>query len=100
MELRFRIPWNISLNSLVWSMKKIAQFHGIKCFPQKKKIVCLDFSKGGVKLNCDVYIAVSTPVTVIFKASNPNSRKLRGKVLRCNEQQAGGFNIALILDKS
>ena len=36
-ELRFRIPWNISLNSLVWSMKKIPKFHGIKCFPQKKK---------------------------------------------------------------
>ena len=68
--------------------------------PQKKKIVCLDFSRGGLKLDCDVDIPVSTPVTVIFKAADPNSQKLRGKVLRCIKQKTGWYEVALILDES
>ena len=65
---------------------------------QKKKIICLDFSRGGLKLDCDRAIAVATSVTVIFKSANPGSQKLEGKVLRCLPQDNGWFQIALILD--
>ncbi|WP_057830031.1 PilZ domain-containing protein [Colwellia sp. TT2012] len=65
---------------------------------KKKKIVCLDFSRGGLKLDCDEAIAVSTAITVLFKAANPNSQKLEGKVLRCIKQENDWFEIALILE--
>lgn len=68
--------------------------------PQQKKIVCLDFSKGGLKLDCDVAIPISTSVTVIFRSANPNSQKLHGRILRCILQKNGWYEIALILDKS
>jgi hypothetical protein len=66
----------------------------------QKKIACLDFSRGGLKVDCDQAIPVTTPVTIIFKASNPNSQTLQGKVLRCIKQSNGWFEMALILDIS
>ncbi len=63
-----------------------------------KKIACLDFSRGGLKLDCDEALPVASPVTVIFKSADVNSQKLSGRVLRCTKQESGWFKVALILD--
>ncbi|TPH13348.1 PilZ domain-containing protein [Litorilituus lipolyticus] len=65
---------------------------------QQKKIACLDFSRGGLRLDCDQAIPLTTQVTVIFKAASANNQTLSGKVLRCVKQDSGWFEIALILD--
>ncbi|WP_114325017.1 PilZ domain-containing protein [Candidatus Colwellia aromaticivorans] len=67
---------------------------------KSKKIVCLDFSRGGLRLDCDVALPVQTAVTVIFKSASANNQKLYGKVLRCIKQDTGWFEIALVLDKN
>ncbi|WP_448565824.1 PilZ domain-containing protein [Thalassotalea ganghwensis] len=63
-----------------------------------RKIVCLDFSKGGLKLDCGCAIPLDTPVTVVFKAADPRSQKLTGRVIRCIQQDNGWFEVALQLD--
>lgn len=67
---------------------------------QSKKIVCLDFSRGGLKLDCDQALVLKTPVTIVFKSAHSNSQKLFGKVLRCIKQKNGWFEIALILERN
>lgn len=64
---------------------------------QQKKIACLDFARGGLRLDCDVAISLNTEVTVVFKSASANSQKLYGKVLRCIKQDSGWFEIAIIL---
>lgn len=64
---------------------------------REKKISCLDFSKGGVRLDCDQEIAVHTPITVVFKQAAANSQELHGKVIRCIQQENGWYEIALQL---
>lgn len=86
----FRLDMEKELVDVIWQDENGQE--------RKKKIVCLDFSRGGLKLDCDIAIPVETPVTVIFKAKNPNSQKLTGKVLRCIKQDTGWFQMALILD--
>ena len=86
----FRLDMEKELVDITWQDE-----NGIH---KKKKIVCLDFSRGGLKLDCDEAIPVSTSVTVLFKAANPNSQKLEGKVLRCLKQKNGWFEIGLMLD--
>ncbi len=67
---------------------------------QQRKIVCLDFSRGGLKVDCDQLIPTGAEVEVIFKVAHPQSQKLTGKVLRCVQDDSGGwFHIALQLDK-
>ena len=66
---------------------------------RRKKIICVDFARGGLKLDCDIAIPVQTPVTVLFKSASANNQKLYGKILRCIEQDTGWFEIALVLDK-
>jgi len=64
----------------------------------QRKITCLDFSRGGLKLDCDHAIPLETKVSVVFKAANPNSQNLHGKVIRCLKQANGYFEIALQLE--
>jgi c-di-GMP-binding flagellar brake protein YcgR len=64
-----------------------------------KKIVCVDFSKGGLKLDCDQNIAVNTEVTIRFKAAAENCQILQGRVIRCLEQDNGWFEVALKLNQ-
>jgi len=63
-----------------------------------KKIACLDFARGGLRVDCDQPLPVNTDVTVIFKSANAKNQKLNGKVLRCVKQDSGWFELALILD--
>lgn len=65
---------------------------------QKEKIACLDFSKGGLRLECEHAIPLNVKAVVIFKAANPNSQRLYGRVLRCLVQKSGVYEIALRLD--
>lgn len=62
-----------------------------------KKVICLDFSKGGMKLDSDQSIAVDTPVTIVIKPNESQSRNLSGKVIRCTQQDNGWYLIALRL---
>ena len=64
-----------------------------------KKIICLDFARGGLRLDCDIDLPVQTAVTVVFKSANANNQKLFGKVLRCTKLDNGWFEIALVLEK-
>ncbi|MBA6263433.1 MAG: PilZ domain-containing protein [Colwellia sp.] len=64
----------------------------------QRKITCLDFSRGGLKLDCDHIIPLHTKVTVVFKVANPNSQNLYGTVIRCIEQPNGYFELALRLE--
>ncbi len=64
---------------------------------RSKKIACLDFGRGGLKLDCDIALPTQTDVTIIFKAANANNQKLSGKVLRCIKQESGWFELVLKL---
>ena len=86
----FRLDMEKELIDIVWTDSK-----GIQ---HQKKIACLDFSRGGLKVDCDQAIELQSAATVIFKAANPNSQKLYGRIIRCIEQANGWFEIALRLD--
>ena len=88
----FRLDMEKELVDIVWT--------GADGIERNKKIVCLDFSRGGLKLDCDQAIEVKTPAKVVFKSANPNSQKLYGRVIRCIKQSHGGFEIALRLDEN
>lgn len=83
----FRLDMEKELVDIVWHDDA-----GQEC---RKKIVCVDFSKGGLKLDCDQAIAINTQVTVFFKAAAPQSQKLAGKIIRCIQQDNGWFELAL-----
>lgn len=86
----FRLDMEKELVDIVWKNDAGEE--------QQEKIACLDFSKGGLKLECEHPIPVHTPTTILFKAANPNSQRLLGKVLRCLVQKNGIYEIALRLN--
>ena len=63
-----------------------------------KKIVCVDFSKGGLKLDCDQSIPINTQVTIRFRAAATNNQIITGKIIRCLKQNTGWFELAVKLD--
>ena len=87
----FRLDMEKELVDIIWTDESGQE--------KAKKIVCLDFARGGLKLDCDIALPVQTAVTVLFKSASTNNQKLYGKVLRCIKQDNGWFEIALILDK-
>jgi c-di-GMP-binding flagellar brake protein YcgR len=88
----FRLDMEKELVDIIWVNDQQQQF--------QRKITCLDFSRGGLKLDCDHSIPLQTEVTVVFKVANPNSQNLHGKVIRCIEQPNGYFELALRLDSN
>ncbi|NQZ88744.1 MAG: PilZ domain-containing protein [Colwellia sp.] len=86
----FRLDMEKELVDIIWVNDQQQQF--------QRKITCLDFSRGGLKLDCDHSIPLQTEVTVVFKVANPNSQNLHGKVIRCIEQPNGYFELALRLN--
>lgn len=88
----FRLDMEKELVDIIWTDSE-----GRK---REKKIACLDFSKGGLRVDCDHEIELQTDATVIFKAASPNSRKLGGRVIRCVKQDNGWYEIALRLDET
>tara|TARA_B110000090_G_C13027512_1_gene310481 strand:+ start:79 stop:399 length:321 start_codon:yes stop_codon:yes gene_type:complete len=87
----FRLDMEKELIDISWQDKGI---------DKNKKIACFNFSRGGLKIDCDEPIPVSVMLTIRFKATAPKSRILKGKVLRCLKQKNGWFEIALILEAS
>jgi len=87
----FRLDMEKELVDIVWINDNNQE--------QVKKIACLDFSRGGLRLDCDQALAVHTAITIIFKSANTNNKKLHGKVLRCIKQDSGWYEIAVTLDK-
>ncbi|NQZ21438.1 MAG: PilZ domain-containing protein [Colwellia sp.] len=85
----FRLDMEKELVDIIWMNKQQVQ--------QQRKISCLDFSRSGLKLDCDHAIPLKTPVTIIFKIANSNSQNLAGTVIRCIKQANGYFEIALRL---
>ena len=86
----FRLDMEKELVDIVWTDEQGEQ--------RSKKIACLDFARGGLKLDCDHPLPVQTKVTVNFKSANANNQKLFGKVLRCLKQDNGWYEIVLTLD--
>jgi c-di-GMP-binding flagellar brake protein YcgR len=86
----FRLDMEKELMDIAWQNDS-----GVE---QRKKMVCLDFSRGGIKLDSDVEIPVDTPITATFKVKHPKSQHIKGKILRCVKQANGWFEIALIFD--
>ena len=87
----FRLDMEKELVDIVWTDEK-----GLE---HNKKIACLDFARGGLKIDCDEKLPVNTAVTVVLKSANAGNQKLYGKVLRSVKQENGWFEIALVLDK-
>ncbi|MEW6989736.1 PilZ domain-containing protein [Colwelliaceae bacterium 6441] len=86
----FRLDMEKELVDITWTTESGQEAN--------KKIVCVDFSKGGLKLDCDQSIAINTEVTLRFKAAAENSQLLKGKVIRCIQQDNGWFELALKLN--
>ena len=86
----FRLDMEKELVDITWTHESGQEL--------KKKIVCVDFSKGGLKLDCDQSIPVNTEVIIRFKAAAKNNQTLHGKVIRCIEQKNGWFELALRLN--
>ncbi|MFB0981250.1 MAG: PilZ domain-containing protein [Alteromonadaceae bacterium] len=88
----FRLDMEKELVDIIWVNEQQQQL--------QRKITCLDFSRGGLKLDCDHSIPLQTEVTVVFKVANPNSQNLHGKVIRCIAQPNGYFELALRLNSN
>lgn len=63
-----------------------------------KKVACLDFSRGGLRIDSDIAIEADTEISVTFKATSPDKRTLNGRVLRCTAQDNGWFELAFQLE--
>jgi len=87
----FRLDMEKELVDIVWTDESGREHN--------KKIACLDFARGGLKIDCDEALPLNTAVTVVFKSANARSQKLYGKVLRSIKQESGWFEIALVLEK-
>jgi len=85
----FRLDMEKELVDIIWMNERQEQ--------QQRKITCLDFSRSGLKLDCDHVIPLQTAVTIIFKIASNNSPNLHGTVIRCIKQDNGYFEIALRL---
>jgi len=87
----FRLDMEKELVDIVWTDESGREHN--------KKIACLDFARGGLKIDCDEALPLNTAVTVVFKSANARNQKLYGKVLRSIKQESGWFEIALVLEK-
>jgi len=86
----FRLDMEKELVDILWTDEQGQE--------RTKKIACLDFARGGLKLDCDIALPTQTEVTINFKSANANNQKLHGKVLRCIKQDNGWYEIVLTLD--
>lgn len=86
----FRLDMEKELVDIVWIDENGQE--------KTKKIACLDFSRGGLRLDCDQELPAQKAITIIFKSANANNQELHGKVLRCIKQNSGWYEIAITLD--
>ncbi|MBL0709744.1 MAG: PilZ domain-containing protein [Colwellia sp.] len=86
----FRLDMEKELIDIIWTDEQEQK--------RTKKIVCIDFARGGLKLDCDISLPAQTKVTIAFNSISSNNQKLFGKVLRCTKQENGWFEMVLTLD--
>ena len=86
----FRLDMEKELVDIAWTDSGGQQY--------RKKIICLDFSRGGLKLDSDQAIPLNTDTRINFKASRAGGQSIAGKVIRCQKQTNGWYEIALRLD--
>ena len=84
----FRLDMEKELVDIAWADEDGQHF--------TKKVACIDFSRGGIRIDSDIAMAEDTPIKVTFKANSPNAQELTGKVLRCIKQSTGWYEIAFI----
>lgn len=65
---------------------------------QHKKVACRDFSKGGLRIDCDVEIDQGSRVEIIIQATSQKPQLLNARAIRCKRQDNGWFEVAFILD--
>jgi len=65
---------------------------------QLKKVACRDFSKGGLRIDCDVEIEQGTRVEIIIQATSRKPQLLNARVIRCKQLENGWFEVAFLLD--
>jgi len=82
----FRIDMEQELIDIAWIDQQEKQQH--------QQLVCLDFSKGGIRIESAQTIALGTAVNVTFQA-DVNNQPLITRVLRCQRSTSGQFDIAL-----
>ncbi|REL33944.1 PilZ domain-containing protein [Thalassotalea euphylliae] len=63
-----------------------------------KTLACLDFSRGGVRVDSDMAIAENTQVVITFKSNSSAQQEFDCTVLRCIEQPTGWYEVAFTLD--
>lgn len=86
----FRLDMEKELIDISWTNDS-----GQQC---DKKVACLDFSRGGLRIDSDMAIPVDTAVTVTFKKNTPNAQQVTGKILRCIKQSNGWYEIAFYME--
>ncbi|WP_448212502.1 PilZ domain-containing protein [Colwellia sp. MEBiC06753] len=87
----FRLDMEKELIEIVWTDANGQVRH--------KTTACLDFSRGGLRIDSDIEFIEDASVKVIFKPNTPKKTQLAGKVLRCIKQDTGWFEVAFILDE-
>ncbi|TLU67634.1 PilZ domain-containing protein [Thalassotalea litorea] len=83
----FRIDMEYETVDLLWRDEE-GQAH-------KVKSVCLDFSRGGLRIEHEFAITEDTEVSICFQADHPESQTLVAKVVRCIELTGNRFSIGL-----
>ncbi len=86
----FRLDMEKELVDISWTDNTGSQ--------RTKKVACLDFSRGGLRIDSDIAMQQDTPVTVTFKANTPGTQSLNGYVVRCIKQESGWYEIGFQLE--
>ncbi len=83
----FRIDMEEEIVDILWRDNE-GQAH-------KVKSICVDFSKGGLRLEHDFAILPNTEVSFCFHSTHPESKEVKAKVVRCVHLTNGKFSIGL-----
>ena len=85
----FRLDMEKELVTVSWADENGRQW--------SKSLACLDFSRGGARIDCDMAISEGSDATITFKANTPDKQTFQCQVVRCSEQPTGWYEIAFTL---
>ena len=61
-----------------------------------EKLVCVDFSRKGIKVSCEKKIAQYTPVDITLMPDTSQEKMVKARVIRCNIERDSHYNIAML----